>query len=222
MRTFGDSVIVFGLLLSLLGSICPFKAIQIIRILFFLLPHVFVLLVISLPKLFLKRLYNLIFLLLIIVVFVILRGLFNQRVVSVVKVLWLPILSHKTSCLFEIRCEVLMFFFPLNFYFHPGPCVTPLFNCLFQLFIPPLISQFLILVMIPHFFQLLLSFIDWRIVVNVVRSSLKPILSFEHHWFSRSVELLEWMRINWLLLVFLNRVSLSCQVSLSSRRSDST
>jgi len=79
------------------------------------------------------------------------RGLFKERVLSVVVILALPIRPDKASGLSKVCAKILMFFLSLNFDFHPRSGLTPFFHGLLKLLVPSFVLELLVLMLVPDF-----------------------------------------------------------------------
>jgi hypothetical protein len=94
------------------------------------------------------------------------------------EVLRLPVGSHKSSSLFEVRGEVQLLFAPLNFRFHTTSSFTPLVEHHTSLFVSALLLKLAILVLPPNGLELaLLSVILGWNVGQVTRLAMEFILS---------------------------------------------
>jgi hypothetical protein len=134
-----------------------------------------------------------------------------------VKVLGLPVSSDETShC--KVCSIVLMFFLPLNLGFKSLLSITPFFQSLLQFLVSSLLLDFPVLSFVPDSLNLLLFQVFTRIVVHVVRSPFKPVLSFENYGISSCVKMLEGMRSYRFFVVFKHRLSLSCNISQTHTR----
>lgn len=99
---------------------------------------------------------------------------------------WIPILSfpaspHKPSRMFKVSCVVKMFFSALNFSLHATPSCTPLSEQLNSLFIPSLVLQLFVLMVVPNLLHLLLMGSIWWIVWEIVGLASKGVLRREFY-----------------------------------------
>lgn len=103
----------------------------------------------------------------------------------------------------KFSCTILMFHFSLNLSFNSRPCLTPLLHSQFQFLLSPFVSNQLILILKPNFFDFLLLHIICWIIMIVIWSSFKPVLSLKYNsLFIICVEPLKWQSICSSLFLF--------------------
>jgi hypothetical protein len=69
-----------------------------------------------------------------------------------------------------------MFFLPLDLRFHTGTCLRPLIHRVLSLFISSFLLKLLILLLEPHCFQSLFNVVISRVVIEIIRTTFKPVL----------------------------------------------
>ncbi len=105
--------------------------------------------------------------------------LLQQWIILRIEVLGFPTLPYISSSLHKFRTFIFMLYASLNFFLYSGTCITPIFHLSLDFFLSTFFLKSSVLELEPVFLYFLFLSICCGIVMLVVRSSIKSILSFE-------------------------------------------
>lgn len=120
--------------------------------------------------------------------------------VLMIIILGFPISSCPSSGQLKVSSNIKMLFLPCNLRLHSPSSLSPFLHGLSLFFISPLVCELFVFLVEPILFELLFKSLACWVIVLIIWFSFKPIFLVEHCWLIWSVEVVEWIWLDRLLV----------------------